>query len=50
MRTFELPTERGSVTRSHFAKQDAFAINRKPFEVWTLLRLTAPRSENGNGN
>jgi len=30
-------------------QRDTFAINRKHFRVWTLLRLTEPRSEVGCG-
>jgi len=47
-RVLKSQTERGSVTRSHPASQDAFAINRKRLGVWTWLRLTEPRSDMGN--
>jgi hypothetical protein len=36
--------ERGSVTRSNFARQKVFTASERVLNVWTLLRLTEPRS------
>jgi hypothetical protein len=41
-----LRSERGSATRSNFASQNALEAKWKRLGVWTLLRLTAPRSKN----
>jgi len=48
-RVFELRAERGSLTRSSSASQDAFEIPRKRIEFMAWLRLTEPRSGNENG-
>ena len=37
--------ERGSVTRSRFARQDAFTLSGRGLECSDMLRLTEPRSE-----